>query len=138
MDFQGIEVLGMTLSLQAFQLTRKPKLFYFNSLFTKYCFRHYWKQKSLEHFMHFQRMPILDRKAKKLLWRHSIYIRTISSYHPLCTLLKLVALVLAHLISAPDQKLMYVQYGNTGCGVFKWGIQNQKDFCIKINIPKRK
>ena len=27
-------------------------------------------------------------------------------------------------------------YGNTGCGVFKWGIQNWKDFCIKINIPK--
>ena len=27
-------------------------------------------------------------------------------------------------------------YGNTGCGVFKRGIQNQKDFCIKINIPK--
>ena len=23
-----------------------------------------------------------------------------------------------------------------GCGVFKQGIQNSKDFCIKINIPK--
>jgi hypothetical protein len=23
-----------------------------------------------------------------------------------------------------------------GCGVFKRGIQNWKDFCIKINIPK--
>ena len=27
-------------------------------------------------------------------------------------------------------------YGSTGCGVFKRGIQNKKDFCIKINIPK--
>ena len=31
---------------------------------------------------------------------------------------------------------LYVQYGSTGCGVFKRGIQNQKDFCKKINIPK--
>ena len=31
---------------------------------------------------------------------------------------------------------MYLKYGSTGCGVFKRGIQNQKDFCIKINIPK--
>ena len=29
-----------------------------------------------------------------------------------------------------------IQYGNPGCGVFKRGIQNKKDFCIKINIPK--
>ena len=27
-------------------------------------------------------------------------------------------------------------YGNTGCGVFKQGIQNWKDFCLKINITK--
>ena len=27
-------------------------------------------------------------------------------------------------------------YGNTGCRVFKWGVQNWKDFCLKINIPK--
>ena len=27
-------------------------------------------------------------------------------------------------------------YGNMGCGVFKRGIQNYKDFCIKINILK--
>ena len=27
-------------------------------------------------------------------------------------------------------------YGNTGCRVFLWGVQNQKDFCLKINIPK--
>ena len=25
-------------------------------------------------------------------------------------------------------------YGNTGCGVFKQGVQNQKDFCLRINI----
>ena len=27
-------------------------------------------------------------------------------------------------------------YGNTGCRVFKQGIKNWKDFCLKINIPK--
>ena len=27
-------------------------------------------------------------------------------------------------------------YGNTGCWVFKRGIQNYKDFCLKINMPK--
>ena len=27
-------------------------------------------------------------------------------------------------------------YGNTGCRVFKGGIQNYKDSCQKINIPK--
>ena len=27
-------------------------------------------------------------------------------------------------------------YGNRGCGVFKGGIQNYKEFCIKNNIPK--
>ena len=28
------------------------------------------------------------------------------------------------------------KYGNTGCGVFKWGVQNQKDFCLTIDILK--
>ena len=28
------------------------------------------------------------------------------------------------------------EYGNTVCRVFKWGVQNWKDFCLKINIPK--
>ena len=27
-------------------------------------------------------------------------------------------------------------YGNTGCWVYKQGVQNWKDFCPKINIPK--
>ena len=27
-------------------------------------------------------------------------------------------------------------YGNTGCRVFEWGVQNWKYFCLKINIPK--
>ena len=27
-------------------------------------------------------------------------------------------------------------YGNTGCGVFKRGVQNEKDFCLRINILK--
>ena len=30
----------------------------------------------------------------------------------------------------------YRHYGNTGCGVFKRGIQNSKVFWLKINIPK--
>ena len=28
------------------------------------------------------------------------------------------------------------QYGNTGCGVFKWEVQNSKGYCIRINILK--
>ena len=27
-------------------------------------------------------------------------------------------------------------YDNTGCQIFKWGVQNWKDFCLKINIQK--
>ena len=27
--------------------------------------------------------------------------------------------------------------GNTSCGVFKWGVQNQKDFCLRVNISKQ-
>jgi hypothetical protein len=33
---------------------------------------------------------------------------------------------------------MVTSYGNKGCRVFKWGIQNWKDFCLIINIPKEK
>ena len=29
-----------------------------------------------------------------------------------------------------------VNYGNTGCQFFKGGIQNMKDFCLKMNIPE--
>ena len=29
-----------------------------------------------------------------------------------------------------------VQYGNKGCGVFKRGVQNQKGFCLRIDILK--
>ena len=32
--------------------------------------------------------------------------------------------------------LMASHYGNRGCGVFKGGVQNQKGFCIRINMPK--
>ena len=35
-----------------------------------------------------------------------------------------------------QEYVRYVKYGNTGCGVFKRGVQNQKDFCIRIDIPK--
>ena len=31
---------------------------------------------------------------------------------------------------------MCLGYGNTGCGVFKRGVQNYKDFCLRINILK--
>ena len=27
-------------------------------------------------------------------------------------------------------------YGNTGCRVFKQGVQNQKDVCLRINIKE--
>ena len=33
-------------------------------------------------------------------------------------------------------KTITIQYGNTGCGVFKRGVQNQKGFCLRINILK--
>ena len=54
---------------------------------------------------------------------------------------KLQNLVLKH----PDVLSLYhldgtsvqgMYYGNTGCGVFKWGVQNWKGFCIRINILK--
>ena len=32
------------------------------------------------------------------------------------------------------QTFMDLEYGNTGRRVFTWGIQNWKDFCLKINI----
>jgi hypothetical protein len=37
-----------------------------------------------------------------------------------------------------SKKSMYfdASYGNTGCRFFKSGVQNQKDFCLKINIHK--
>ena len=31
-----------------------------------------------------------------------------------------------------------IHYGVTSYGMSRPGIQNEKDFCIKINIPKRK
>ena len=30
----------------------------------------------------------------------------------------------------------HAYYGNKGCQVFKRGVQNLKDFCLKTNIPK--
>ena len=40
--------------------------------------------------------------------------------------------------SKPDENDLgeLEHYGNTGCQVFKKGVQNWKDFCLKINIPK--
>ena len=34
------------------------------------------------------------------------------------------------------QAILCLHYGNTGCGVFRRGVQNQKDFCLRINILK--
>ena len=33
---------------------------------------------------------------------------------------------------------MYSRYGNTGCRVFKRGVQNWKYFCLKFKIPNGK
>ena len=38
--------------------------------------------------------------------------------------------------TASSNSAMSVHYGNMGCGVFKRGVQNQKGFCIRINILK--
>ena len=29
-----------------------------------------------------------------------------------------------------------IDYGNTGCQVFKWEVQNWRDFCLKLTYPK--
>ena len=39
-------------------------------------------------------------------------------------------------IMLKNPKLSTGHYGNTGNGVFKRGVQNEKDFCLKINILK--
>ena len=40
-------------------------------------------------------------------------------------------------IRNPNQgPISCIGYGNTGRGVFKRGLQNQKDFCLRINILK--
>jgi hypothetical protein len=44
---------------------------------------------------------------------------------PLCNYFSTIALVEKH-----------TYYENTGCRVFKKGIQNLKDFCLKITLPK--
>ena len=36
--------------------------------------------------------------------------------------------------STVSEQVIY--YGNMGCGVFKRGVQNWKDFCLRINIFK--
>ena len=42
-----------------------------------------------------------------------------------------------HYLSSEEiDKRGYVNYGSTGCRVFMWGVQNWKDFCLKINIPE--
>ena len=33
--------------------------------------------------------------------------------------------------------MLTFRYGSTGCWVIKRGVQNWKDFCLKINMPKR-
>ena len=34
--------------------------------------------------------------------------------------------------------MQYGKYGNTGCGFLKGGIQNEKDFWLKINCSQLK
>ena len=36
------------------------------------------------------------------------------------------------------KKVQPAHYGNTGCEVFKRGVQNQEDFCQRINIPTQR
>ena len=38
----------------------------------------------------------------------------------------------------PEHQVYSGDYGITGCGVFKAGIQNWKGFCIKINCSQIK
>ena len=38
--------------------------------------------------------------------------------------------------NSSSSDLLVLEYGNTGCWVFKRGVLNWKDFCLKINIPK--
>ena len=40
--------------------------------------------------------------------------------------------------TAENSCYLYVRYGNTGCGVFKRGIQNWKDFLPKNQHTERK
>jgi hypothetical protein len=35
-----------------------------------------------------------------------------------------------------EQGMQLLRYGNTGCGVFKGGIQNKKGFWLRINLLK--
>ena len=42
----------------------------------------------------------------------------------------------ANIIKKYPSEVGNVGYGSTGCGVFKWGIQKQKDFCLRINLTK--
>ena len=50
--------------------------------------------------------------------------------------LKLQAPTIYVQINRTLQQGMHPYYGNMGCRVFKQGVQNWKDFCLKINIPK--
>ena len=48
----------------------------------------------------------------------------------------------SHIAHAHDGKKenvdnVFARYGSTGCGVFKQGVQNKKDFCLRIKILKR-
>ena len=55
---------------------------------------------------------LLVRRSKEFFWQSKASSYTASS----CTSL--------------------ADYGNTGCGVFKWGVQNSRGFCLRINILK--
>ena len=41
-----------------------------------------------------------------------------------------------HHLQYTEGNKMDIDYGNTGCRVFKRGIQNQKYFCLKNQQPK--
>ena len=41
-----------------------------------------------------------------------------------------------HLCKNAHSPIVDIKYGNTGCGVFLRGVENWKDFCLRINISK--
>ena len=80
---------------------------------------------------------ILDREIREIIWecRCMPHFATSNSEYlefiPFCSGKKLYcANMILKSISMDED------YGNTGCRVFEQGVQNWKDFCLKINIPK--
>ena len=72
-------------------------------------------------------------------WK-AIILHTVIEYKTKLLILKKspAHINLASILKKSYNPQSYVQYGITGCGVFKAGIQNWKGFCIKINCSQMK